>query len=299
MLKVIRQHEYLPNAAARLMKTNRSGTVAVVVASLSNPLYPTLLQLLVEQLALRGYRTTVWELAGAMDEATALAVAQSSVDGVIFATATDDARDMLDKVAADKPVVLVNRSVSTNDFDTVVSDNRAGGYLVARHFLAASRRHIGLISAHSQASTIREREEGFAKGLQEGIAPSVVPMPWVEPLERFNAFTYENGYRAMCSLLASHQAVDSVFCTNDIMAIGAVDAARRLGRRIPDDLWIVGYDDIPMARWDCIGLSTIQQPLDAMAKCVVERLDARIADPTLLPERFVLSNALVVRRTTA
>lgn len=279
------------------MKTRRSGTVAVVVASLSNPLYPLLLQLLVERLASHGFRTTVWELDGVMDDATVRALAESATDGVIFAAALDESRELLTRVAAEKPIILINRSVGTNLFDTIVSDNYAGGRRVAEYFLSAGRKHIGLISAKSskssRASTIRERERGFMDGLRDvALGPALTRADAAD-------FGYEFGFRAMQTLLTDSPEVDSVFCTNDIVAIGALDAAKRCGRSVPDDMWIVGYDDIPMARWECIGLSTVQQPLPAMVEQVVERLERRMADPMLTPHTFVLPNDLVLRRTTS
>lgn len=297
VLKVIQDHEYSPSAAARQMKTRRSGTVAVVVASLSNPLYPLLLQLLVERLASRGFRTTVWELDGVMDDATVRALAESATDGVIFAAALDESRELLTRVAAEKPIILINRSVGTNLFDTIVSDNYAGGRRVAEYFLSAGRKHIGLISAKSskssRASTIRERERGFMEGLGDvALGPAFTRADAAD-------FGYEFGFSAMQTLLADSPEVDSVFCTNDIVAIGALDAAKRGGRLVPDDMWIVGYDDIPMARWECIALSTVQQPLPAMVEQVVERLERRMADPLLAPHTFVMPNDLVLRCTTS
>jgi LacI family transcriptional regulator len=297
VLKVIQEREYLPSAAARQMKTKRSGTVAVVVASLSNPLYPLLLQLLVECLASHGFRTTVWELDGVMDDATVRALAESATDGVIFAAALDESRELLTRVAAEKPIILINRSVGTDLFDTIVSDNYAGGRRVAEYFLAAHREHIGLISAKSskssRASTIRERERGFMEALGDAVhRPAFTRADATD-------FGYEAGYQAMQALLTDSPGVDSVFCTNDIVAIGALDAAKRCGRSVPDQMWIVGYDDIPMARWECIGLSTVQQPLPAMVKQVVRRLESRIADPVMAPQTFVLPNDLVLRRTTS
>nr|WP_315593663.1 LacI family DNA-binding transcriptional regulator [uncultured Cupriavidus sp.] len=296
VLKVIQDHEYSPSAAARQMKTRRSGTVAVVVASLSNPLYPLLLQLLVEQLATRGFRTTVWEVDGAMDDSTVRALAESATDGVVFAAALDESKELLGRLAAEKPIILINRSVGSDLFDTVVSDNYAGGKRVAEYFIAAGRKHIALVSAKSsrssRASTIRDRERGFMDGLGQAEDPPV--------FTRADAadFGYDFGFRAMQTLLSQQPTIDSVFCTNDIVAIGVLDAAKRCGRRVPEDMWVVGYDDIPMARWDCIGLTTVQQPLRSMVEQVVERLEGRMADRDSPPQSFVLPNDLVLRRTT-
>ncbi|MCD0503376.1 LacI family DNA-binding transcriptional regulator [Bordetella petrii] len=294
VLRVIRQHRYTPNAAARSMKTNRSGNVAVVVANLDNPLYPALLHHLVEQLARRGLRATVWEPAAGLDANMARAIAESPVDGVIFATAVDAARQEHEFIAQSKPVILMNRSLSTRTFDAVVSDNAAGGALVAKFFAQAGKRNVGLISGHSSASTIVERKRGFMRELARH--PGVCCHA---SAQEFDVFTYENGYRAARELLARHPAIDALFCSNDILAIGAQDGARAAGRAVPGDMWVVGYDDIPMAGWDAIGLTTVRQPLESMTAQAVERLCLRMAQPDLPPRTVKLDNALVQRRSTA
>ncbi|MBV7483097.1 LacI family DNA-binding transcriptional regulator [Bordetella sp. BOR01] len=295
VLRVIRKHRYTPNAAARSMKTNRSGNVAVVVANLDNPLYPALLHHLVEQLAGHGLRATVWEPAAGLDAETARAIAESPVDGVIFATAVDAARLEHEVIAQAKPVILMNRSLSSASFDAVVSDNHAGGAMVARFFARSGRRNIGLISGHSPASTITERKRGF---MREVARHKGAMQCWTSELE-FDAFTYANGYRAARELLARQPAIDALFCSNDILAIGAQDGARAADRQVPADLWVVGYDDIPMAGWDAIGLTTVRQPLETMTALAVERLVQRIAQPGLAPHTIKLPNELILRGSTA
>lgn len=294
VLRVIRAHGYTPSAAARQMKTNRSGAIAVVVANLTNPLYPSLLHFLVNELATQGLRTTVWEMSTELDDITARAIAESEVDGVIFATAVASSRLQHQKIAARKPVVFINRSLMGPEFDVVVSDNHAGGKTVADYFLAGKRRRIGLLTGASEASTILDRERGFMSRLKDATGN----MTCTRSPSRFDIFTYENGYQAMCELLQADPGLDAVFCTNDIVAIGALDGARAQGRRVPEDLWIVGYDDIPMAGWDVIGLTTMRQPLPAMASETVERLLARIERPDLPAETVTLPNQLIIRNTT-
>ena len=294
VLKVIREHGYTPNSAARQMKTNRSGAIAVVVANLTNPLYPSLLHLLVNQLATHGLRTTVWETSIELDDATANAIAQSDVDGVIFATAVSSSQLQHQMIAIRKPVVFLNRSLPDRAYDAVVSDNYGGGQIVAEYFIRAGRQRIGLLTGISQASTILDREKGFIDQLKQ--VGNHIPL--IRPASGFSVFTYENGYRAMQALLTSDPAVDTVFCTNDIIAIGANDGARAYGKRVPDDLWVMGYDDIPMAGWDAIGLTTVRQPLPTMATLVVDRLLRRIEHPETKPETVKLPNELVIRKTT-
>ncbi|NYT36034.1 LacI family transcriptional regulator [Allopusillimonas soli] len=292
VLSVIAQHGYAPSAAARSMKTRSNGSVAVVVADLANPLYPTLLHLLVGELAQRGLRTTVWETPGQLDAVTAQAIAESAVDGVIFATAIDATLLHHEAIAVSKPAILMNRSLSTSLFDAVISDNEAGGALVARYFLKAARRRIGLISGHSEASTIKARVAGFLREVERCGGAALLRSTC-----EFEDFNYENGYKAGRALLQRHADIDALFCTNDILAIGALDGARSTGRRIPEDMWVVGYDDIPMAGWDAISLTTVRQPLETMTSLAVERLCQRMRDPDLPTRTIRLTNTLVTRRS--
>ena len=292
VLSLIRKHSYLPNAAARQMKTNRSNTIAVVVANLSNPLYPLMLRMMVKSLDLKGYRTVVWE----QDEGihNLINLSESSVDGIVFATATDGLLEQLIKISSQKPIILINRLVKSKAFDTIVSDNFAGGEMVAQYFINHKRINIGLLSAHSDASTIRERERGFRSSLLRHL-PN---LKLATSAEKMQNFTYETGYEGMMELLNNNPHLDAVFCTNDIVAIGALDAAKKFGKKIPKDLWIIGYDDIPMAGWDCINLSTVCQPMQEMVDYAVERLLDRIKDPSLKPKNKVLPNHLITRGTT-
>ena len=294
VLSLIRKHSYLPNAAARQMKTNRSNTIAVVVANLSNPLYPLMLRMMVKSLSLKGYKTIVWEQDEGIDHLINQNLSESSVDGIVFATATDGLLKQLINIALQKPIILINRLVRSKAFDAIVSDNFAGGELVAQYFINGNRMNIGLLSAHSDASTIREREKGFRNALLRHI-PNFKLMTSAAPIQNFS---YESGYRGMLELLRNNPLIDAVFCTNDIVAIGAIDAAKKFGKKIPKDLWVIGYDDIPMAGWDCINLSTVSQPMQEMVDYAVERLLDRISDPSLKPKNKVLPNQLIVRGTT-
>src|SRR5690606_17061560 len=215
VLQVIREHGYTPNAAARQMKTNRSGAIAVVLANLTNPLYPSLLHLLVNQLASHGFRTTIWETSSELDDATASAIAESDVDGVIFATAVVSSKPQHQLIASRKPVVFLNRSLPDHTYDAIVSDNYQGGQIVADYFVKGGRRQIGLLTGFSEASTILDREKGFIERLKH-VAD---PIGLVRPPSRFSVFNYENGYEAMQALLNTAPHVDAVFCTNDIIAI--------------------------------------------------------------------------------
>ncbi len=295
VLLAIAQLGYLPSQAARSMRTNRTNTIALVVASLSvNPLFPALLQLLSATLRRHGLRATVWE-AENFNEEDARSLVESPIDGVIVATAVEAATPFLARVAERKPVILVNRTVASPAFDQVTSDNTGGGRAVAAFFCDHGRRRIGLLSAEgSPASTIQDREAGFtAELLRRGVrlaSGDVVRVPH---------FSYQTGFDATRRLLAQGGPFDALFCVNDIIAIGALDAVRQHGTPVPGRTWMVGYDDIPMCAWECVGLTTVRQPLEAMVESAVDLLRLRLGGDTTARRHVLLPNGIVHRHTTA
>ena len=294
VVKAIAQLGYLPSHAARSMRTNRTDTIALVVASLtSNPLYPALLQLLATELRLHGLRATVWE-AERFGEDTARSLVESPIDGVIVATAVDAATPYLAQVAERKPVVLVNRTVACADFDQVTSDNLGGGRAVAAYFCEHGRRRIGLLSADQYpASTIEDRETGFRDELLRRGVPLAD-----RDVGRVRHFSYQTGFDSALQMLATGE-FDAIFCVNDIIGIGALDALRSRGTAVPDRTWLIGYDDIPMCAWDCVSLTTVRQPLEEMVASAVRLLRQRLAGDASPHRRLLLPNEIVHRRSSA
>jgi len=285
---------YRPNAAARAMRTSRSGNVGVVTARLANPLYPELLQALSRELSGAGLRMVVWDTDDTDGGAAVDAARAGGVDGVIFTTATSGSTQLYQALMERVPVALVNRTVAGWPCDQVESDNRGGGAAVATYFAAAGRQRIGLITGPCDASTIRDREAGFREGL---LAAGL-------DLERgrcvrVESFSYRSGFDAARRLLELAAPPDAIFCANDVLALGARDAARMLGVAVPETLWLVGYDDLEMASWTAFDLTTVRQPLAEMAAQGVRLLLRRIGGTKAPHEHLVLPNPLVVRGSTA
>lgn len=294
VLKVLAETKYRPNLMARAMKTNRTNTVGVVVARLSNPLYPELLQIIGAKLRYAGQRMIVWDAETEGEQAPSDAVRQGLVDGVIFTTATSETQALQDIQSIATPAVLLNRVVEGCQCDSVSSDNYAGGREVAEYFVRCGKTCIGMISGSSKASTIREREHGFRDALRE-YGVELAPNRYMA----VDTFSYQNGSQAMHRLLEAANRPNAVFCANDIVALGAVDAARAHGIRVPDDIWVAGYDDIEMASWHAYELTTVRQPLHEMVDAAVQLLLKRIESPDLPWVNRCLSNHLVIRQTTA
>lgn len=285
---------YAPNAAARTMKTRRTGVIGVVVADVTNPFYPQLLDALSVTLSKHDTHMTLWNAAAGSGEETAVeAIRQGTVDGLVFTTVTQDSPALRTALDHNLPVVLLNRAVPGLACDQVTSDNIAGARLIADYLVTAGHQRIGLIGGPALSSTATERERGFRERLtvhQHPLGPSLV---------RHGDYSHASGHQALRDLFAQPDPPSAVFCANDLTAFGALDAARSLRLRVPDDLWVIGYDDVAMAAWEAYDLTTVRQPLPDMATLAVELLRARIADRSRPPEHTVLPAELVVRGSTA
>lgn len=277
---------YVPNVAARTMKTGRTATIGVVVADITNPFYPELLDALSTALAAAGQRMILWNEPGTGEDSAVQAIRGQLVDGVVFTTATRKSAALHAALARNWPVVLVNRGVPRLACDQVTSDNVGGGRAVAAYLAECGHRRLGLITGPDLPSTAVERKRGFLAGL----ASAGLPEPIVAPGD----FTHAGAWRAAHDLLTGKRPPSAIFGVNDLTAFGAVDAARALGR----DVAIVGYDDVAMAAWESYDLTTVRQPTGEMAAVAVELLLDRIAEPTRPPVRRRFPTELIVRGST-
>ena len=294
VLRALAETRYEPNAAARAFRTSRTGSIGVVVARLSYQLYPAMLEAIGAQLARLGQRMIVWDSEHGGDAPAVRALRQGIVDGVILTAATRESEFLLEICSPDAPVVLVNRIVEEYPSSMVSSDNLAGGRCVADYLLACGRKRIGLIGGIPRASTIRHREQGF----REGLLAAGVELP-PHYYQRSETFTHASGEQAVTRLLELGAPPDAIFCVNDVLALGAMDGARALGVRVPEDLWLVGYDDIELASWGAYELTTVRQPMDQMVARAIDLLLAKIADRERPNQHDCLPNELVIRRSTA
>jgi DNA-binding LacI/PurR family transcriptional regulator len=218
-------------------------------------------------------------------------VLQYQVDGIIITSAQISSKMAGLCLERGTPVVMFNRYIQGQLTDNVCCDNRKGGRLIARTLVEAGATRLAMIAGERDSSTNRDRREGFLRGLSSrGIAKRSVR------IEQGN-YTYEGGRRAAHALFATKRgAPNGLFCTNDIMALGALDALRfELGFRVPEDVMVIGFDDIPDAARPPYRLSTVRQPREAMIEKTLELL-SRGGRP-VAPETCFLDGELVLRDT--
>ena len=187
----------------------------------------------------------------------------------------------------------LTRYIDDLDADRVVSDNRGGVLAAARYVLGLGHRRIGLIRGPGNTSTQRDRLIGLNEALAEfGLV--------LEPrFVKQGGFTHQSGYQFASELLSMPERPTVIFCANDVVAFGALDAARALGVKVPADVSIVGFDDIPMAAWEAFQLTTVQQPAAEMARSAARMLAERIESvEDIGPGRTQIFLANLVKRET-
>ena len=282
---------YRPNVLARAMVSGKSRMIGVVVAYIENQFYPEALEKLSNELQKCGYHVLIFmakQTAGHID-AVVEEILDYQVDGIIAASVAMSS-DLSEKCrAAGVPMVLFNRSQDDPNMSAVTSDNFSGGRKVAQFLLAAGHKKIGHIAGWQGASTQRDREAGFISALAEaGIALKA---------QAKGEFEMEKAAEATREMFA-HDPPEAVFVANDHMALAVLDTLRfELGLRVPEDVSVVGYDDVPAASWPAYNLTTVRQPANRMVTNTVKILLDQIENNADEPRRIAIDGPLIVRGT--
>ncbi|WP_284976763.1 LacI family DNA-binding transcriptional regulator [Arthrobacter sp. efr-133-TYG-104] len=283
---------YVPHAGAQAMKTRRTNTVGVVVADLINPFYAEVLDELSRALDTARFRVVIWNTGGGSRHDALRAIRERAVDGVIFTTATEDSVELQAAVERNSPIVLINRVVKGLDCDQVTSSNVSGGAAVADYLLSHGKSRVAFIGGPQKASTSRDRGIGFLGRMAD--SGHAVP----STLQFHGEFSHDLTAEIMTRLLVMADRPQAVFCGNDYMAFGAIDALRASRLNAPQDCWVIGYDDVEMAAWESFNLTTVRQPSREMARAGVRLLLDRIHSPGLPSRRVDFPYELVVRGST-
>jgi len=288
VMKAAEDLGYRPNTLARAMITGKSRVIGVVVAYLENQFYPMALEYLDRALKERGYHILLFMAKN--DDSVGQIVEELmsyQVDGII--TASVDMSNDIAKRCDDAgiPVIMFNRGQETGDLAQVTSDNVEGARAVAHFLASAGHKKIAHISGWQDSSTGLERMRGFVEGLKEhDLAPFTVEDG------KYNQQEASAIARKLCSVA---DRPDAIFVGNDHMAFAVMDTLRfELGLSVPNDVSIVGYDDVPIAAWPAYDLTTIRQPINKMVTATVDVLLARI-ERGAASERIQIPGPLKIR----
>ena len=262
VLAAARKLNYVPNSLASSLTTKRTNIVALILGNLANPFYVHVLDAFSRRMQNEGRQLLVFTVEpGAESDEAILHVLKYQVDSVILTAAQLSTRMI--SLCHDRgiPIVLFNRYIPGSDASGVRCDNAAGGRLMADAFLAAGARTFAMITGDPKGTTSADRVRGFVDRLiEDGVRRQDI-------IEIAGQSSYEGAASAALEVFKDRgrPLPDALFGINDIMAMGAMDALRhRLGIRIPDDLMVGGFDDIPEGRRLPYQLTTVRQPINAM-----------------------------------
>lgn len=290
ILKVSADLGYRPNAIARSLITSKSRIIAVVNGYFENPFYPKALELLSEMLSRAGYRMLLFSAGPNGRDPDVDQMLQYQVDGVLLlsSTLTSDLFETLDRYGV--PTLLFNRVDKNNRGASVTADNFGGGYQIGQYLLDRGHRRFGYVSGTQSSSTNRDRFAGYCAALQKAGygSPAILHGDYDAQI---SAHAVIEGFRGGLQ-------IDALFVANDHMAIAVMDALRlSLGKRIPEDISVVGFDDAPPASWGSYQLTTYTQPLKPMVHRAVEILTGMIDAGDVNYEHALIPGELKIRRT--
>ncbi len=281
---------YRPNSLARAMITGKSRIIGLLVAYLDNQFYPVALERLSNALQAKGYHILVFMVENASDgiDDTVQELLGYQVDGIVTASVSMSSELTARCAAAGIPVVMFNRGQDGSGFSSVTSANVEGGRKVAEFLLAGGHQRIAHIAGWEGSSTGRDRQRGFVEGLAaQGAAPVAV----IDGM-------YKRGVAAEAAraLMARPDAPDAIFVGNDHMAFAVLDVLRaELGRDVPNEVSVVGYDDVPLAAWPAYDLTTVRQPVNRMVEATVDTLLAQIDDRARPAQKIEIDGPLILR----
>ena len=294
VVSVASRLNYRPNRVARGLVTGRSHSMALVVSDIRNPFFAE-----VARGAADAARTDNCDLIlcnSDLDPVRQMEYVKSllekRVDGILMNSVSPlSAEDQAQLVECGVPIVLLNRSAASKAFSTVSADNEAGGALAAQHLLALGHRKIAHVTGPRQHGNLSDRTRGFVQTLEDA------PQP-VTPIVLHGPFNFEGGRDLSARLLAEHPETTAIFAANDVMAFGAVRTALDRGLRIPEDLSLIGFDNIEFSSIIHPPLTTIHQPKYEMGQAAVEILLRLARDKTRrTPESRVLGVELIERQS--
>ena len=285
---------YQPNILARSLRRGETHTIGLILPDSANPFFAEIGRKIEEAAYQKNYSVILCNTEGETEKERWYVdvLGKKQVDGIIFVGTGDQADSLQILFNRDIPVVLVDRDLPNLEVDAVLTDNLQGGFLATTHLIELGHQRIGCIMGPSNLTPSAQRVTGYRNALHA--AGLVVD----ESLIRRGDFHPRAGHAAALSLFDHPDSPTALFVCNDMMAIGVLAAAAEVECRVPEDLAVVGFDDIELASYTIPPLTTIAQPKREIGRRAVQLLVERIADKSRQVQRVLLPTALIVRQST-
>jgi LacI family transcriptional regulator, repressor for deo operon, udp, cdd, tsx, nupC, and nupG len=292
VLEAIEALNYQPNVLGRYLRRMETETVLVIVPDITNPFFSKVLRG-IEAVALeRGYQVLLGDTQNdvQLEEQYLNVLPQKQVDGMIFLTARTR-KELMEEMSRQFPIVLACEYLEGTDIPTVSIDNISSARKATEHLIGLGHRRIAHLTGPMDVILSRDRLRGYYQALaQHDIDVDAA-------LVQEGDFSFESGYNVTLKLLALEKPPTAIFAANDAMAIGAIKAVRHRGGRVPDDVAVVGFDDIQMASIFEPSVTTIAQPMFDIGKQAMKLLLQLIDGEEVERRQFVLPDRLVIRES--
>jgi LacI family transcriptional regulator len=285
---------YTPNRLARGLRSKRTQTLGLVVTDITNPFWTTVARGVEDAASEHGFSVILCNTdeSEAKQEQYVNLLLEKQIDGFLLVPATDEVSAIALVQERGVPVVVLDRHVSL-PVDVVRCDSEGGAYDLVTHLLELGHRRIALLGGSPAVSTAQDRVDGYRRALSEA------GVPIDETLVLHRDYTQESGYAMTESILRLPDRPTALFAVNNFIAIGAVRALREAGLRIPEDMALVGFDDLPLALVVEPFLTVAAQPAYEMGARATEHLLTRIdGDDVAAPIEVILPTELIVRRSS-
>lgn len=294
VLEAIKSLNYSPSAVARSLKINTTKSIGMIVTTSETPYFAEIIHAVEEHCYRQGYSLF---LCNTQNEPEKIQnhlemLAKKRVDGLLVMCAEypQDSRDLLSDFTS-IPMVVMDWGPINEDTDIIQDNSFTGGYLATKYLIDNGHTKIGLISGELSKTTAKTRFDGFVKAMAE--ANLAINDNWIME----GAFEPEDGYECMNKILVQDQLPTAVFCCNDVMALGAISAIGEKGMKVPDDISIIGYDNIHASRFYSPPLTTIHQSKSRLGAQAVNLLFQRIEDKSGTHSKIELHPELVIRKS--
>ncbi|MGI9281754.1 MAG: LacI family DNA-binding transcriptional regulator [Endozoicomonas sp.] len=289
---------YKPSAVARSLKTNKTYTIGMLTGSNANPFFAEVIHGVEATCYERGYHLVLCNSDDNLDKQASYlqTLEEKRIDGLLVMSAHSDPGffEML-REHCQWPLVILDCQAPGMEADVIMEDPEQGGYEATRHLLDNGHRSIACISGPADLSPSSQRLAGYHRALEESGIPA--ENGWIVE----GRLTAESGFEAVNRLLDGldngQQPPSALFVGNDLMAMGVICALQTRGYRIPDDISVIGYDDIELASYTSPPLTTIHQPKAELGRLAADTLITRIENPGQKPEVKTLRSTLVERQS--
>lgn len=292
--KAAKELNYSPSALARSLKMNRTRTIGLLVTTSTNPFFGEVVKGVERHCYEQNYNLILCNTEGdeARMKSSINTLLEKRVDGLLLLCSTLEGQhlDVFDRYE-DVPTVVMDWGETHFPSDKIKDNSHLGGYLAAKHLIENGHKRIGCVTGPLDRHQAQIRFSGFKQALEE--AELSLDERWVVPAN----FECDGGYEAFCRLYEQGELPSAIFACNDMMAMGIINAANEKGIRIPDDLSVIGYDDVYIAKYMVPALTTIHQPKFRLGKTAVDTLLNRIEKREEMVQQVQLEPSLVVRHS--